>query len=549
MSLAPEPTLNVPEHTAEVARAAFPRGNRYMQMRDALGTIYRNDQFADLYPHVGQPAEAPWCLALVTILQFAENLTDRQAADAVRGRIDWKYALGLELTDAGFDFSVLSEFRTRLVAGGAEEQLLTQMLALFVGRGLLKARGTQRTDSTHIVAAVRELNRLEIVGETLHHALNVLAQVAPAWLQDQVSAEWFLRYGQRFADYRLPKEPNDRQTLAVTIGGDGYHLLAQIYSAAAPPYLKALPAVDILRQVWVQQYYYDQGEVRWRDHKNFPPSALMIASPYDLEVRYSEKRGQHWRGYKVHLTETCDTEAPHLITHVETTLATDQDVTAVEMIHHGLADKALLPEVHLVDGAYVSSDGLVASQHDYHVTLTGPMRQDQSWQAHDNQGFDISQFRIHWDQEMVTCPMGHQSRYWKPATGPRGKPTIQVLFDKKDCAGCAVRSRCTRSKTGPRELTLHPKAQHLALQAARERQQTDAFKVLYKSRAGVEGTVSQAVFALGMRRTRYRGLLKTHLQHIATATAINLQRFMDWLGEVPRSRTYKSPFARLAPAI
>jgi transposase len=227
MSLAPEPTLNVPEHTAEVARAAFPRGNRYMQMRDELGTMYRNDQFADLYPTVGQPAEAPWRLALVTILQFAENLTDRQAADAVRGRIDWKYALGLELTDAGFDFSVLSEFRTRLIAGGAEEQLLTQMLALLVDRGLLKARGTQRTDSTHIVAAVRELNRLEIVGETRHHALNVLAQVAPAWLQDQVSAEWFLRYGQRFSDYRLPKEPNDRQTLAVTIGRDGYYLLTQ----------------------------------------------------------------------------------------------------------------------------------------------------------------------------------------------------------------------------------------------------------------------------------------------------------------------------------
>jgi transposase len=198
-----------------------------MQMRDELGTMYRNDQFADLYPTVGQPAEAPWRLALVTILQFAENLTDRQAADAVRGRIDWKYALGLELTDAGFDFSVLSEFRTRLIAGGAEEQLLTQMLALLVDRGLLKARGTQRTDSTHIVAAVRELNRLEIVGETRHHALNVLAQVAPAWLQDQVSAEWFLRYGQRFSDYRLPKEPNDRQTLAVTIGRDGYYLLTQ----------------------------------------------------------------------------------------------------------------------------------------------------------------------------------------------------------------------------------------------------------------------------------------------------------------------------------
>jgi transposase len=173
MSLAPEPILHVPEHTAEVARAAFPRGNRYRQIRDELGTLYRNDQFADLYPHVGQPAEAPWRLALVTILQLAENLTDRHAAEAVRGRIDWKYALGLERTDAGFDFSVLSEFRTRLIVGEAAEQLLTQRLALLVDRGLLNARGTQRTASTHIVAAVRELNRLEIAGETRHHALNV----------------------------------------------------------------------------------------------------------------------------------------------------------------------------------------------------------------------------------------------------------------------------------------------------------------------------------------------------------------------------------------
>jgi transposase len=210
MSLSPTPINDVPELTAQVARAAFPKGNRYMQMRDTLGTIYADVQFADLYPTVGQPAEAPWRLALVTIMQFAENLTDRQAAEAVRGRIDWKYALGLELTDAGFDFSALSEFRSRLIARAAEERLLTQLLAHFVERGLLKARGKQRTDSTHIVAAVRELNRLEIVGETLHHTVNVLAQLVPDWLRDHVTPEWFLRYGPRVSDYRLPKGQSDR---------------------------------------------------------------------------------------------------------------------------------------------------------------------------------------------------------------------------------------------------------------------------------------------------------------------------------------------------
>jgi transposase len=174
------------------------------------------------------------------------------------------------------------------------------------------------------------------------------------------------------------------------------------------------------------------------------------------------------------------------------------------------------------------------------------MRQDQSWQAHDEHAFDTSHFVIDWDQEVVTCPQGTQSRYWKPATGPRGKPTIQVQFHQQDCTGCAVRARCTRSATAPRELSLHPKAQQMALQAARDRQQTEPFKELYKRRAGIEGTLSQATFALGMRRTRYRGLKKTHLHHIAIATAINLQRGIDWLWEVPRSKTYTSHFARLA---
>ena len=234
----------------------------------------------------------------MTIRPCAEHLTDRQAADAVRGRIDWQYTLGLELTNAGYDVSVLREFRARLLAGEAVERFLTQMLGLCVERGLLRARGPQRTDATHIVAAVRDLNRLELVGETLHHALHVLAEETPAWVRAQGTAEWFLRYGQRFSDYRLPKGKHDRQQRAETIGRDGLHLLTQMYGVAAPAALQALPAVETLRQVWVQQYYQASGVVRWRDAKNCPPASLLIASPYDVESRYSEKRGHHWRGYK-----------------------------------------------------------------------------------------------------------------------------------------------------------------------------------------------------------------------------------------------------------
>lgn len=275
----------------------------------------------------------------------------------------------------------------------------------------------------------------------------------------------------------------------------------------------------------------------------------MIASPYDLEVRYSRKRGMEWRGYKVHLTETCESDQPNLLTHVATTAATDQDVTAVEDIHDGLAERELLPGEHLADGAYLSAGVLARSRSQHQVEMVGPMRVDKSWQAQDPEASDLAQFTVDWDTQQVTCPMGKRSYKWSPGKGPRGKPTIQVNFSKRECAACEARSRCTRSKRGPRTLTLRPtRLQHEALQAARERQKTDAFKQQYKARAGIEGTVSEAVFALGMRRTRYCGRAKTHLQHVATAAAINLKRALAWLGGESKAGTYRPHFARLAMA-
>src|ERR671922_1004348 len=201
MSLHAQEVPPVPEETIRVAHAAFPHGNVYMRMRDELGTIYHDHLFAHLFPARGQPAEAPWRLALTTVMQFAEGLSDRQAADAVRSQIDWKYALSLELTDPGFDHTVLSEFRTRLVAGQAELLLLDSFLARVRERGLLKTRGRQRPDSTHVLAAIRVLNRLELVGETLRHALNRLAVIAPDWLRTQVPPAWFDRYASRIENY------------------------------------------------------------------------------------------------------------------------------------------------------------------------------------------------------------------------------------------------------------------------------------------------------------------------------------------------------------
>jgi transposase len=228
MSMHPQAIGSIPEETVRVARAAFPRGNPYMTMRDQLGTLYDDQDFAALFSKRGRPAEAPWQLALVCVFQFMEGLSDRQAAEAVRSRIDWKYALGLDLDDPGFDYSVLSKFRARLIAGAAEIKLLDTMLERFKACGLLKARGKQRTDSTHVLAAIRTLNRLESVGETLRAALNAIATVAPEWLREHAAPEWFDRYSTRIEESRLPKGQEAREQYAELIGADGSHLLSAL---------------------------------------------------------------------------------------------------------------------------------------------------------------------------------------------------------------------------------------------------------------------------------------------------------------------------------
>ena len=225
MSLKPDPIEPVPEETARIAKAAFRKGNPLLKLRDELGTLFSDADFADLFPKLGQPGLAPWRLALITLLQFRENLPDRQAAEAVRARIDWKYLLGLELTDPGFDHSVLCEFRSRLLAGGAEECLLEKLLEACRARGLLKARGRQRTDATHVLASIRVLNRLELLGETLRAALNELATVAPGWLREVAPEGWYERYARRIEDGRLPRAAAEREAHACTIGGTGSRCL------------------------------------------------------------------------------------------------------------------------------------------------------------------------------------------------------------------------------------------------------------------------------------------------------------------------------------
>jgi transposase len=558
MSLHPHVIAPVPEETARVARAAFPKGHPYMTFRDVLGTIFQDEDFATLFPAWGHPGLPPWRLALVTILQFRENLADRQAAEAVRARIDWKYLLSLELTDPGFDFSVLSEFRDRLLAGSAEELLLDKLLERCRVLGLLKARGQQRTDSTHVLAAIRVLNRLELVAETLRAALNAVATVAPDWLQAMTPLAWYERYSRRIEESRLPQDKSAREAYGQMVGEDGFYLLDALEAPDAPREAQELPILESLRRTWQRHYERtarDPGtmgaspayQVRFKASRELPPAAEGIESPYDAEARYRHKRDTAWTGYMVHVSETCEPTEPHLLTHVHTTPASVHEAQCTEPIQQALVDKGVPPQDHLVDAAYISSEILVHSRDDQGIVLRGPTRPSQGWQTQVEGAYTIDQFTVDWDQQQVRCPQGHLSVAWWEHGGGQGSRPIIVAFDKQTCGTCPVRPCCTRAKHTGRRLRLPPQDQYEALHAAQTWSASEAGQQLYKRRAGVEGTLSQGVRAFGLRRTRYGGLAKTHVQHVAIAAAINIDRIVAWLDERPRAQTRTSRFAALAP--
>jgi len=443
---------------------------------------------------------------------------------------------------------VLCEFRARLLAHEQEALLFDRLLARCRAAGLVRARGRQRTDSTQVLAAIRTLNRLGSVGEALRHALHALAAAVPDWLRGQCPPAWADRYGHQFDAYRLPQPPPARQALAARIGADGRRLLAAVYAPTAPAWLRAIPAVETLRQIWVQHYHAPDGDgpPRWRADSELPPCAVRITSPHDPEARFATKRETSWLGDKVHLTETCDADAPHLITAVQTTVATAADSSVVAAVHADLGAAGVLPQEHLVDAGSLDADNLVARRQDHDVDLIGPPLADTHRQARTAGAFDVACFAIDWAARQVTCPQGHASGKWSESTDPLGNAVSTMRFAPADCLACPCRAQCTRSAQGARRLTLRPQAQHLALRAARARQDTPTFAAQYAARAGIEGTISQGVHTFALREARYHGLAKTHLQLLLTGAAMNVVRLAAWFAERPRAATRPPRLASLA---
>ena len=464
---------------------------------------------------------------------------------------------------------------------GLEQRVLDLLLAALTEQGLVAAGGRQRTDSTHVVSAVRDLNRLELAGESVRACLEALSAVAPDWLAAVVDvAGWSRRYGARVDTWRLPTSKAKRAELVAAYGTDAVLLLRAVCDPGAPVWLRELPAVGVLRVVLVQNYMITTDgagreviRAREADTDGLPPGRTRLTSPYDTDARWAAKGDDlYWNGYKVHVTETCDApdpapgdaltgegstgdappgdappgERPNIIVGVATTDATVPDVKMTEPIHAALAQRGLLPAEHYLDSGYPSAALVLDSLHRWGITLVTPLLADTSRQARAGAGYDRAGFAIDFDAQTATCPQGQTSARWNRVT-QRGTDAIVIKFAAETCRACPVRDQCTRSvspRVG-RQLTVPPREVHHAQLAARAAQNTQDWQARYALRAGVEGTIRQGVAVTGMRR----GLAKTRLEHVFSAVALNLVRLHAYWNGHALERTRTSHLARLELAL
>ncbi|NJO82239.1 MAG: IS1182 family transposase [Blastochloris sp.] len=520
MCLKPQPPRPMPEETGRIGAALLADGSPYRFVGDVVYEQFADEEFADLYPRDGQPTISPVLLSFVTIFQYLEDLSDRDAVLALKDRISWKYALHLPLEYASFDHTVLVEFRARLRRHGAEGRIFTAVLARLKALGMYKERGVQRTDSLAVESPTRPLRRLELVSDAIRVAVKELLRVDPDWTRQVIPLEWEKKYGRPCKTARMTAE--EREKKSVHVGRDGQWLLDRLDEDDAA-HLRELRDVATFRLIWQQHYMPTaDGTLVWTlggDHGG----AEAIETPYDPEARWSKKGDFHWIGDKLQVTETDDADYPHLITDIDLGPATESDYDALDAIRARQKARSVLPGERYVDSGYVSGGNIRRGRDDYGEDLIGPIRAASTPQSKLPGGLTHADFDVDWDGKQVTCPQGHTVTI----TTNGKRPELQATFPARVCRDCPLRPRCCTGKKEGR--TLRFSHDYPETQAARSRQTTEDFKTKYRThRSGIEGCLSALVWGHGIRRNRYRRRATNRICALGIGAAVNLARAAAW---------------------
>jgi len=517
--------VDIPEEIRTWGESHLKSDNLYRVVGEHLYSFIPWDELESMYSNTGRPSVNPIILSLVTIFQYLEDLPDRVAALMVETRLDWKYALHLPLDDSGFHYSDLCNFRKRLLSHGKESLIFDQLLEKIRTLGFLKKHKYQRTDSTHVLAKVCHLSRLENLSEGLRLALNAIEKADAAFYQVKIPAPYSEQWDTRLNDYRMTDEERKQ---ALERAGQDIRWLLEFLKTNRASFLR-LPELEVLQTLFQQNFTIHAQAVRLR--KQCANGKEKIQTPHDPEARYSTKRGKSWTGYKTHITETANDKGEvNFITDVVTTNACERDNETLPQIQENIEKRHLNPEQQYTDKAYITGNNLADSQGN-DIKLMGEASQL------DNNGlFTADEFSIDYQTKTATCPAGCTSCSWQEFETGKHKGDIQVCFGQQ-CQHCSLKKRCTKNKRG-RFLRLH--SHYQLLKERREESKTASFKEAMKRRPPIEGTISEMVRAHGLRRSRYRGILKTHMQNLMTGAALNVKRLIKAISLSKSSEKHQS---------
>lgn len=516
MSLQWRLSREIPQDTDQIGRILFKPDNLYRQIGERFDEIFPDEAvFSSMYARGGRGALPPLLMSLVTVFQVMEKVPDRMAAELVVSRIDWKYALHLPLNYTGFHFTDLLAFRNRLLRHKEERLVFDQLLERLKALGLIRSGGKVRTDSTHILALMEHLSRMELVTESLRVAVLAIQDRAPQWAAIRLPTSFVEIYSKRQSEYGL----SDAQVQAnwLQAGRDGWWLVGQI-DQESPASIRNLSQVLTLRKVLQQQF--PAGPNTPPPTKR-PAGEDIIESPHEPEARFGKKRDMKWSGYKAQITETCDPDRPHLIIDLEPTQAQANDNPQLSAIQQRLSDHQVVPAEQYVDQGYISAKHLADSRKQG-IKLMG-IPQDNT---HPAEQFRQDQFTIDETAQQAICPAGQKNTGWREKIQEDWPaPQVVIHFPGAVCQACPFFGQCTVNPKG-RSLELHPFRQILA--EHRQLAQDPQYREKLQLRAGIEGTISELVRSYRLRSARYRGMAKLRLQGYFTALAANLKRLARW---------------------
>jgi hypothetical protein len=526
MSVKPVDSQRSFYHTSYLCGDLFGPANRYRLFREKIWP-----KLLELSPKLhsfyceenGRPAIDPVMLCGVTLLQFMEKVADRAAAEHVVYHLGWKYALNLELTDEGFHPTVLVYFRDRLEKKKAERMIFDEVVKLLVELGLVKKKGKQRLDSTHILGYVKEMSRLECAMETLRLALEDLEEEVGGKKRPEFWERLWILYVQSQLDWRLGKA--ERQSRYRQCGQDMRELLEWIDTN--DPKLSEREAVKLLRRVSKEQFEVVEGELQ----PTLKRPSRAVRNPHDPDAHYAEKRKKQWVGYKVHVVESVDPEQPakrkgepaeHFITEILTTEAAQDEMAGLaEALQREREHHEIEPQAMYADAGYVTENTLSQAEQNG-MELLGPTRPD----PHKGP-YNADAFHVDIEKRQAVCPQGNLSTQCSRIRDTYMGTEYYRIEWASQCDSCPVQKQCTRSKNGRRILVVG--LRHDLVEKRREEMREAEFSKSMHPRNGIEGTHSELVRGHGLRRTKYRGLSRVGLSHYFMGAACNVKRYLNLL--------------------